>query len=244
MGNLFIGTSGYNYPDWVGGFYPQDLSKKEWLSFYCRHFNTLEINATFYHSFKRSVFENWYKQTPQKFSFSIKGSRFITHIKRINNVKNELGRFTEGAYGLKEKLKVYLWQFPSSFQLTQQNKIRLSSFLSILPKNTRHAFEFRHASWFNDDIYQLLDKNKVGFVTNDTKAFSVAEKITGDFAYIRFHGPQSLYSSLYSDEQLKVWAEKIRRYLKTYDVYCYFNNDVSGFAIKNALLLQKLLKFI
>jgi len=241
MRKLFIGTSGYNYADWVRVFYPRALSKKEWLSFYSQHFNTVEINATFYHSFKRNVFENWYKQTPLNFSFSIKGSRYITHIKRIKNVQNEVENFFESVQGLKEKLSVILWQFPSSFRLTDEIGERLSKFLIDLPKNTRHAFEFRHSSWFNDDIYQLLDKNKTGFVINETKAFSVAEKVTSDFAYIRFHGPQSLYSSLYSDEELKVWAEKIRGYLKTHDVYCYFNNDVSGFAVKNALFLKKLL---
>lgn len=241
MGKLFIGTSGYNYTDWVGVFYPQDLSKKEWLSFYSKHFNTVEINATFYHSFRRQVFENWSRQTPSTFCFSIKGSRFITHIKRINNVKSEIGKFFDSAYGLKEKLAVILWQFPSSFRLTDENKKRLSKFLANLPKNSHNTFEFRHMSWFSDDIYQLLDENKAGFVINETKAFPVAEKITGDFAYIRFHGPQSLYSSSYSDEELKIWAERIRGYLKAYDVYCYFNNDVSGYAIKNAFSLKSLL---
>ncbi len=240
MGNLFIGTSGYNYPDWVGVFYPQDLSKKEWLSFYSQHFNTLEINATFYHSFKRRVFENWYKQTPPSFFFSIKGSRFITHIKRIKDVQDEVRIFFENAYGLKEKLSVVLWQFPASFQLTGQNKERLNNFLYILPKNISHAFEFRHISWFNDVIYQLLDENKAGFVINETKAFPIAEKATGGFVYIRFHGPESLYSSSYSDRDLKLWSVKIRRYLKNYDVYCYFNNDVSGFAVKNAKSLINL----
>lgn len=244
MRNLFVGTSGYNYKHWKNIFYPKDLPQKEWLSFYANYFNTVEINATFYRKFEKRVFEKWHKTTPSNFFFTIKGSRFITHVKRLNNVSDAISLFFEGAFSIKEKLAVVLWQFPASFHNTEENFKRLKEFVLILrfaqdEIRTRQAFEFRHSSWFTDEIYNLLNKNGAGFVINDSNYFPSKEVVTGDFVYIRFHGPASLYSSSYSDNQLKVWAKKIDRLAdKKYDVYCYFNNDAFGHAVKNALALK------
>lgn len=237
MHNLFIGTFGYNYRDWKEVFYPEKLSVKYWLEYYSRYFHTVEINATFYHNFERKVYENWFQKTPKDFCFTIKGSRFITHIKRLKNVQEEIILFFDNMSGLKDKLNAVLWQFPASFHNNEENYLRLVQMLEILPE-VRNAFEFRHQSWFNENIYNLLNKFQTSFVINDTGAFPTKEKVTGEFTYIRFHGPTSLYSS----EELKVWAKKIKIYLKRYDVYCYFNNDTHGYAVENAKELIDILK--
>lgn len=238
--NLFIGTSGYNYKDWKERFYPTDIPQKKWLSYYAKYFNTVEINATFYRQFPNTVFGKWHDETPANFSFSIKGSRFITHIKRLNDISKPLKIFFDSAFSLKEKLSIVLWQFPASFKNNEENLRRLTKFLSFPPKKIRQTFEFRHNSWFTEKIYNLLNKKNAGFVNNDTNAFPTKKVITGDFVYIRFHGPSYLYSSSYSNSELKDWAKKIKKYSKKYDVYCYFNNDFSTHAIRNAQELIEL----
>lgn len=262
MEKVFIGTSGYNYDYWKGVFYPEDISKKEWLSFYAKHFDTVEINATFYGNFKKSVFEKWGREVSKNFSFCLKGPRFITHVKRLKNVDDSLKVFLGNASGLGSKLKIILWQFPKSFKFSDENLERLEKFLSTLKnyspprsrfttprrwpngllrgERLRHAIEFRDDSWFN--IFDFLNKNKSGFVINDSSFFPKKEISTAGFTYIRFHGPGSLYSSNYSYGELKVWAQKIKKFQKLGEVYCYFNNDVGGFAIKNAQQLKEILQ--
>jgi len=240
--NLFIGTSGYNYKEWKGIFYPESLPKTKWLSFYSQNFNSIEINATFYGRFTKKTFEKWKDQTPRDFLFALKGSRYITHVKRIKNHELGIMDFFKNVKGLGEKLGVVLWQFPNNFKLKDENIKRLEAFIESLPVNIRQAFEFRDESWFVDNVFELLNKYNAGIAMNDSSVFPKMEKITGDFCYIRFHGPSNLYSSSYSDEELKIWAEKIKKYSKKYDIYCYFNNDVNGYAIENAKRLKELLK--
>lgn len=242
MGNVFIGTSGYSYKDWKGVFYPEDLPQKEWLTFYSQHFTTIEINATFYRSFPKTVFENWKKEVGEEFLFSIKGSRFITHSKRINHVEKEIKRFFEKASGLEQKLGCILWQFPKNFLFTQEHIKRLQTFLSLLPSSIKQFVEFRDQSWNISEVFTLLTTYNTGWVINDSSKFPKMDNVTGQHVYIRFHGPSNLYASSYTDKQLSVWAEKIKEYRKKYDVFCYFNNDVSGFAIKNAKRLRELLE--
>jgi len=238
---VYIGTSGYNYKDWKGKFYPKDQPEKNWLNFYSKHFNTVEINATFYRSFPKSVFENWAKKTPENFKFVIKGSRYITHIKRIKNVEDELNNFFAVANGLGKKLAVVLWQFPASFRCKKENIERLDAFVKILPKVAGHAFEFRHASWFNKDVYEIIEKSRLSLVINDSTVFPATNDEVGNFIYIRFHGPSLLYSSSYSDTNLEKWVGRIKKILGKKDVYCYFNNDVAGYAVDNALKLREYL---
>lgn len=241
MKDLYIGTSGYNYKGWKDLFY-KGIPQKRWLEFYSSNFNTVEINSTFYGSIKRKTFENWKNITPADFIFTLKGSRFITHVKRLNNVKDSIGRFFNEAQGLGEKFKVTLWQFPGNFVNKEENFLKLQKFISFLPKNKKQTFEFRHNSWFKQEIFDLLNKEKMGFVINDSPNFPSTEKITGSFAYIRFHGPSSLYSSKYSDSQLNEWSKKIREYLEKYEVYCYFNNDINAYAVQNASKLKLFLQ--
>jgi uncharacterized protein YecE (DUF72 family) len=240
--SIFIGTSGYNYKDWKNIFYPQHLSQKEWLSFYSKHFSTIEINATFYGSFSKSIYQKWASQVGEDFRFAIKGSRFITHIKKLRDVEDSLQLFFDGVEGLGEKLSVVLWQFPNNFRLDKEEKIeRIEKFFLLLPKQIQHVCEFRHESWFTQSVFTLLNKHKIGFVINDSSVFPTKEVVTGDIVYIRFHGPQALYRSSYTDHQLSLWAKKIKKYHGKYPVYCYFNNDFNGIGIENANRLIKLL---
>lgn len=237
MQQIFIGTSGFNYPDWKGKFYPRNLAASKWLPYYAHEFQTVEMNATFYGTFKPETYGKWASGTPDEFRFSIKGSRFITHVKRLKEIDESLKRQVATAKALGEKLHVFLWQFPETYHLTKENRRRIESFLELLPRKKKHAFEFRHASWFVDEMVRLIAKHNGTIVLNDTDAFPVIGKQNGAFVYIRFHGPAGLYSSSYSQKELFTWARRIASWQKDHEVYAYFNNDVSGYAIVNAQTL-------
>jgi uncharacterized protein YecE (DUF72 family) len=240
MGKVFIGTSGYTYPSWRGTFYPQDLAQRKWLSFYASQFETVEVNATFYRSFSKDTFQKWAQMTPKNFFFVIKGPRMITHLKRLNNLSTEVSEFLYQTDGLGGKLRIILWQFPASFSYNDKTNETMRRFLTMLPKTIQQAFEFRHLSWFTEEALDMFTASKTSLVINETLAFPTISRTIGDFTYIRFHGPTSLYASSYTDQQLSQWA-KTTHGLKQYsDVYCYFNNDVSGFAIQNAIKLREL----
>ena len=241
MHRLFVGTSGFNYTRWRGVFYPKGLAEKDWLAYYSRHFATVEINATFYGRFKRETFEAWAGEVGEGFAFTLKGSRYITHVKRLRDPEEPIERFFTPAQGLVKHFSCALWQFPRTMHRNEETFQRLAAFLALLPRDVRQAFEFRHDSWFTEAVYALLDRHGAGFVINDSPHFPSVERVTGDFAYIRFHGPKRLYASSYSDAQLEDWAGRIRRYLDDQDVYCYFNNDYHGYAIRNAGALLTLL---
>jgi uncharacterized protein YecE (DUF72 family) len=240
MGRLLIGTSGFNYKDWRYIFYPKGLPERKWLAFYAQHYDMVEINATFYRYFERSIFMRWHDETPDNFCFTIKGPKDITHRKRLDNIGDELTRFMESIQGLQDKLALVLWQFPYSFKNSDEVKDRLSQFLQQIPRTMQHVVEFRHTSWFTDDVYALLNNTNTGFVINDSSRFPAAEAITGNVVYVRFHGPKQLYASSYSTDQLSAWAGKIASWLTDFDVYCYFNNDFFGHAIRNAVELREL----
>ena len=242
MGTLYIGTSGFVYKDWRDIFYPKGVAQKNWLAFYAQHFNTVEINATFYGHFKRTVYERWRESTPDDFVFTLKGPKPITHVQRLEDVAELLSGFTENAEGLGDKLSAMLWQLPPSFKDDAPEAVeRLDAFLALLPKHVRQVVEFRHASWFKDSTYALLNRHGVGFCINDSSRWAAREVDTGGFSYVRFHGPQKLYASLYTPEQMQAWADKLRPRLTLGDVYVYFNNDYDGRAIQNARELRELL---
>lgn len=237
----FIGTSGWVYPHWRGSFYPENLPQKKWLKFYSSHFTTVEINATFYHSMRPETFLNWRKTVGKEFVFSIKASRYITHIKRLKNCRQEVKKFFEGLEGLEGRnhQEVILWQLPPNFQVDYK---RLIEFLKILPKNWRNAFEFRDKSWLCQGIYQLLKEKSAALVIQDSPSWPSSEAITADYTYLRFHGGRQLYVSNYSKAQLENWAKKMIEWNKKgIDVYAYFNNDAMGYAVKNAKTLIKIL---
>lgn len=240
-GKLYIGTSGWNYRMWQGLFYPENLSSTEYLRFYSEHFNTVEINSSFYHFPKVTTYKNWYSQTPEDFIFSVKAHRSITHIKKMVDIKEEWEKFLNGAQTLKEKLGIILFQFPASFRCNEENFERIENFLNSLCKtHPRIAFEFRHISWDNEKITELLKKHNAGWVIANSSRYPEIEKITGDFVYLRMHGPKELFASEYSDMDLRRLASRIEKWIKTRDVFAYFNNDFYGYAVKNAKELIKL----
>ena len=238
-GRCFVGTSGWYYQHWYGPFYPKKLSKDELFSYFAQHFNTVELNNTFYHLPKETTVKGWHKKAPVNFVFAVKASRFITHIKRLANLKDSLKVFLKRAYLLRDKLGPILYQLPPSMK---KNSQRLTNFLKRLPKRTKNVVEFRHQSWLNEEIFTILKKFNAAHCIVSMPDFPTVVRASADFVYIRMHGGSSLYRSNYSQAELKQCAGWIKKFLKSgLDTYVYFNNDAYGYAVKNALALKKML---
>ncbi len=239
-GKLYIGTSGWSYKHWREVFYPEDLPQSRWLEFYARNFLTVEINSSFYRLPRKETFESWRRKTPKGFIFAVKASHYITHVKKLKDAGEAWERFFENALALDEKLGPILFQFPANWH---KNAERLAGFLSILPDGYRYAFEFRDGSWFNGDIYSLLEKKGAALVIADSPQWPSVLEITAPFTFIRMHGGRILYASNYSTKELSWWAQKVAGYLnRQLDVHVYFNNDAYGYAVKNALQLKELIQ--
>lgn len=239
MAQYFIGTSGWHYDDWRKRFYPQELPKAKWLEFYTRHFPTVELNNSFYRLPSEAAFKNWYDSSPPDFTFAVKVSRYITHIKRLKNSEEAVDNFIQRARILGEKLGPLLYQLPPNMH---RNDETLNSFLSSLPQEFKHVIEFRHQSWLEEDVFAILRQHHAGLCVFDMPDFTCPLRATANFAYIRFHGSDSLYSSCYSDEELEDWAKRISELAENLDsVFIYFNNDVEGFAVRNAETIKQFL---
>lgn len=236
---IHIGTSGWSYNHWAGRFYPEDLKKNKWLDYYSKEFSTVEINSSFYHLPKLQTFINWGKNTGDDFLFSVKVSRYITHIKRLVDCGDAFDRLlTAAVKGLGKKLGPFLFQLPPNLK---KDRLRLKNFLKILPKNYKFAFEFRNENWFTKDIYDLLENYGFAVVISSSPRFPYMEKITADFCYIRMHGPGDLYSSCYLRDELEKIAVLIKKNLKkNIENYVYFNNDAQAYAVENARTLLKM----
>jgi len=241
MSSLAIGCSGFNYPHWRGSFYPWGMPQRVWLTHYASFFNSLELNVTFYRLPKPSTFEKWNLETPPGFVFALKGSRFITHIKRLRDPEEPLERFFAAALKLQEKLGAVLWQLPPGFKRDSQ---RLRLFLNHL-KNypVRNTIEFREESWLDDEAVSLCREHNIAICMADWPQFlKGGAPLTSDFVYIRRHGRSGDYATGYNNEELAFDAELIRGYLKGgRDVFIYFNNDADGYAPKNASFLREML---
>lgn len=241
MGELRVGTSGWVYADWRGRFYPETLKQKDYLYYYSRHFNSAEINASFYHLPERDTFAQWAESVPDDFVFAVKASRFITHVRRLKDVEEPWKRFLEHASALGHKLGPILIQLPPNYRC---DRPALEAFLQMAQESGSHrlAFEFRHASWFDPPILDLLRRCRAAAVIADSSRYPQAPAVpTTHFVYLRFHGPAELFASRYTDQQLESWASKIRSWLeggKT--VYAYFNNDFHAYAVANAKRLVEL----
>jgi len=236
----YIGTSGWHYEHWRDSFYPAKLIKAKWLDFYATHFNTVELNNSFYRLPTENAFNTWRDSVPADFTYAVKVSRFITHIKRLKDTGEAVEKFITRARILGDKLGPLLYQLPPNMH---RNDEVLESFLSILPEGMRHVFEFRHQSWLEEGVFQILQKYGVGFCVFDMPSIGCPAIATADFAYIRFHGSTGLYSSCYSDEELASWGKRLAnlaRNLKS--VYIYFNNDAEAFAVRNAVTLRTYLQ--
>ena len=186
MARVNIGCSGFNYNHWRGNFYPEKLPQRLWFSHYFSVFSTVELNVTFYRLPQFSVFEHWREQTPADFAFVIKGSRFITHIKKLNGVEEPIQRYFDAAQGLGDKLRVVLWQLPPNFSLDLE---RFRQFLALLDRYpVRSAFEFRHESWFTNEVVELCQAHNVAFCLADWPQYLYEWEPTADFIYLRRHG--------------------------------------------------------
>jgi uncharacterized protein YecE (DUF72 family) len=266
MSQIRIGISGWRYEPWRGTFYPEDLPQKRELEFASHQFNSIELNGSFYSLQSPSSWKNWYDQTPQDFVFSIKGGRFITHMRRLRDVEVPLANFfAQGLFGLKEKLGPILWQFPPNFIFDPE---RFETFFKLLPRDTkgaaelarsadarmkqkgdlhidknrrlRYAVEIRHESFNTPEFVKLLRKHKIALVIADTAGkWPLMEDITADFVYARMHGDEKIYVSGYTPKALDEWAKKVRGWKKHGDVYVYFDNDVKVRSPVDALGLAR-----
>ena len=239
MSELRIGTSGYVYPHWKGRFYPRELPQRDWLGYYAQHFDTVELNNPFYRQPERATFEKWRAAVPDDFRFAVKLNRFITHIKRLNVGADSIERSYGTMAGLGPKLAVVLAQLPPKWKFAPD---RLEAYVTqVAPRRRRHAIEPRDASWLTPDALAFLRELRVALCLIDTPKWPSVDAVTAGFVYIRFHGPERLYASNYTDDMLRAWADRIRGWrAQGLDVYGYFNNDVPDYAPRNAARLREL----
>lgn len=235
---LFCGTSGWNYSHWRGVFYPDGLAQSKWLGYYSTHFDTVEVNNSFYRLPEKKTFEGWRAQTPDGFTFAIKASRYLTHIKRLREPEEPLQRLLDRASGLETKLGVVLYQFPPHWRVDLD---RLRGFLEILPQNPRSAFEFRDESWQCEAVWAMLEEHEVAYCIMDSPGLPLHLRTTCGYSYIRMHSGGEGTDGNYTDDHLRAWADRIGPMLVRGDVYVYFNNDFRGYAVRNAIRLREMM---
>jgi uncharacterized protein YecE (DUF72 family) len=239
-GKTHIGTSGWHYHHWKGPFYPRGYPDSRLLSYYIKHFHTAEINNTFYRLPSEKAVREWRDAVPAGFIFAVKGSRYISHQKKLKDPEQILPNFTDRIRLLGDKMGPILFQLPPGWH---SNLERLGAFLHALPGNVLCAFEFRDPSWFGNRTEEMLSKRGAAFCIYDFEGRQSPRSVTADFVYIRLHGPDGAYSGRYDREQLADWAEFIGQCTEEgKDVYCYFDNDEAGYAALNASELQELVK--
>ncbi|MDI6845409.1 MAG: DUF72 domain-containing protein [Candidatus Saccharicenans sp.] len=235
---LYIGTSGWSYPGWRNRFYPPELKPSGWLEFYAGHFNTVEINMTFYRSPKPETLHGWAARTPAEFIFTLKASRQITHLKKLQKVEHDLEHLAFLARQLRGKTGCLLYQLPPSLG---KDIALLDSFIRNLPPGFRHVIEFRHPGWYAPEVHELMSRSGVIFCVVSSSRVPPDAVVTARTAYFRFHGLTGGYRYRYSDEELKKWAEIIRK-CGAEEVFVYFNNDYQAHAVFNAQKLRQLLE--
>ena len=227
-----IGCSGFHYKDWKEIFYPKGVPQRLWFEYYCQHFNTLELNVTFYRFPQVGMLESWYEKSPVDFSFSVKAPRLITHYKKMNDCEKLLDDFYDTVTeGLKEKAACILFQFPPSFDYTLE---RLEKIINNFNPQFSNVVEFRHASWWNEEVYKKLGKNRITFSGISHPRLPDKFIVNTSLFYYRMHGVPKLYQSPYTTAFLKDIAKTIRSSPKIKNAFIYFNNTMSGAAIKNA----------
>lgn len=240
--DIRIGTSGFHYKHWKGPFYPEKCPASKMLDHYVRHFDTVELNNSFYRLPEASAFDCWREGTPANFIFAVKASRFITHNKKLKDPENALDNLLPRAAHLGEKLGPILFQLPPHWQV---NPERLMNLLEILPRDVRYAFEFRDLSWMNAEVDSILKKFNAAFCIYQLAGYHSPLHVTADFAYVRLHGPASgKYQGSYSSEKLQEWAGRIEEWARELKaIYIYFDNDQAGYAASNALMLKKMVLY-
>jgi uncharacterized protein YecE (DUF72 family) len=234
---VHIGCSGWVYPDWRGRLYPEGLAQRRWLARYSEVFDTVEVNSTFYRLASPTAVETWVGESPDDFVFAVKASRYLTHVKRLKGLEQGIRRFYEPLERMVQsgKLGPVLWQLPENFH---RDDDRLAGALEALPSG-RHAFEFRHESWFTDEVYAKLRERGVALVIGDhpERPFQTFER-TADWTFIRFHYGSRGRKGNYSDAELDSWARRLAQWRRQVEIYAYFNNDWTGYAPENARRLK------
>lgn len=237
--DIHIGTSGWSYDHWKRPFYPPDLPAAQMLDHYGRRLSCVEINNSFYHLPERQTLEHWRDTVPEGFVFSVKASRYITHMKKLKEPTAGLAALLERVGVLGDRLGPILFQLPPRWRF---NAERLEAFLQLLSDEFRYAFEFRDPSWINEQTYELLARHKAAFCIYELDGFLSPQVVTTDMAYVRLHGPEGPYQGNYDAKALSGWAGKFATWARQgLDIHCYFDNDQAGFAVQNALQLQSLL---
>ena len=235
---IHIGTSGWHYSHWQGVFYPEEMAKKEFLKYYADHFQTVEINNSFYQLPKKETLSSWRNSVPSGFIFTVKASRYITHMKKLKDPSEPLHTLLETVEVLGDKLGPILFQLPPRWQFNPQ---RFDNFLDSLPANHRYAFEFRDPRWFNTSAYAMMSKHRAAFCIYELAGLLSPKEVTADFIYIRLHGPGEAYQGEYDTDALAGWAGAFYTWAKQgKEIFCYFDNDEAGYAAQDALRLQKM----
>lgn len=237
-GTIHIGTSGWHYKHWIGTFYPEGTKNDEQLAYYLQRFKTVEVNNPFYRIPSPETFRSWAKAVPSDFLFSIKGNRWVTHLKKLKVPASDMDYFFEGVNQMGKKAGPILFQLPPRWNV---NAERLKDFLEILPKNHRFTLEFRDPTWYRDEVYALLEERNCAFCIYELGGHKSPEAISADFVYVRLHGPEGKYQGKYSIATLKKWAKKCLSWQNAgKDVFVYFDNDEAGYAPANARRLAEL----
>jgi uncharacterized protein YecE (DUF72 family) len=235
-----IGCSGWQYRDWRGVLYPEGMGQPRWLARYAEVFDTVEVNSTFYRLASRDAVARWVEQTPPDFIFALKASRYLIHMKKLRDIDQGIGRFYERIEPLvgSPKLGPVLWQLPEWFKRDDDT---LAAALDRLPPG-RHCFEFRHPSWFCEEVYELLRWHEVALAVGDhPKRPWQSLELTASWTFVRFHFGHRGRRGNYSATELREWASRLGEVAREADVFAYFNNDWEGFAVRNALDLRAML---
>lgn len=237
---ILIGTSGWSYAHWHGPFYPADLPQDSRLEYYAWHFQSVEINNTFYHLPEKQTLQRWRDAVSSDFVFAVKASRYITHTKKLREPSKSLAAFFERISVLEDQLGPVLFQLPPRWHFNRQ---RLAAFLNALSREFRYAFEFRDPSWLNAHALALLSEHNAAFCIYELNGFLSPKEITTDFVYVRLHGPDGPYQGSYDTRTLSGWAKTFATWAaQGYRIYCYFDNDQAGYAVHNALYLKSMLQ--
>lgn len=235
----WIGTSGWNYPHWRERFYPKSTPAAKLLPFYCEHFDTVEINNSFYHLPSEETITQWRDTVPNGFVFAVKASRYITHMKKLKDPEAGLSNFLPVVEALGDRLGVILFQLPPRWGF---DEARFANFLDTLPQRVRCAFEFRDPSWHNDRSYALLERHNCACCIFELAGQRSPFVVTADFVYVRLHGPGEAYEGNYTGQALRAWADRLRAWTgKGHQVYCYFDNDQNAYAVANARKLLQMM---
>jgi len=231
-----VGTSGWHYRHWLGSFYPTGLAASKMLEWYARQFDTVEINNSFYRLPPESALQTWRETVPGGFRFALKGSRFITHMKKLKEPGPALAKFFSRGDLLGPRLGPVVFQLPPNWSLDLD---RFAVFLEALPPGHCYAFEFRDPEWHTEKVYELLRRHRAAFCIYQLAGFVSPLEITADFAYVRLHGPGGKYQGLYDKKALATWADRISSW-PVKQAWVYFDNDDSGFVLRNARELREL----